>query len=470
MLEQTKRVKTKIVKVIGQNARHFLRILYRVSVIHLTKPTTYWRILRMTKKKLAYLSTHPWLTFSVDFRKAPVSLWTMLGECHSKCEHIAGVPLRPDVSEKLHAVYLAKGIGGTTAIEGNTLSEAEVLKHVQGKLEVPPSKEYLKQEIDNILQEQNRMLHHVAHGKPLPITIERLRELNRVVLHGLTLDDGVVAGEIRTYSVGVLTYRGAPWQECEYLLGKLCDWLNSPDFEPQHGLNAGHMAILKAVIAHLYIEWIHAFGDGNGRTGRLLEVQILLDSGVPSPACQLPSNHYNQTRRNYLAQLKAASESGGDIIPFIAYALSGFVDGLKEQIEYIKKLQMDVTWVSYVHDTLGHENTNASERQKQLLLDLSLLEEPLDVAKIEQLSAKIAKAYAGMNPRTCLRDIEILEKRKLIIREGKTIRANKALIAQFLPIRAKCQSKVGKAITPETSISFPPPSSQSPVVATTKAV
>jgi hypothetical protein len=131
---------------------------------------------------------------------------------------------------------------------------------------------------------------------------------------------------------------------------------------------------------------------------------------------------------------------------------------------------MDVTWVSYIHDTLGHENTNASERQKQLLLDLSLLGEPLDVAKIEQLSAKIAKAYAGMNPRTCLRDIEILEKRKLVIREGKTIRANKALIAQVLPIRAKCQSKLGKAIRPETSISFPLPSSQSPVVATTKAV
>ena len=423
-------------------------------------------ILSMTKRQLAYLSTHPWLTFSVNLGKnVPVSLWTMLGEAHSKCEHIAGVPLRPDVSQTLHAVYLAKGIGGTTAIEGNTLSEAEVLKHVQGKLEVPPSKEYLKQEIDNILREQNRMLDRVARGKPLPITVECLKELNRAVLSGLTLDDGVVPGEIRRYSVGVLTYRGAPWQECEYLLGRLCDWLNSPDFEPQAGLNAGHMAILKAIIAHLYIEWIHAFGDGNGRTGRLLEVQILLASGVPSPASQLLSNHYNQTRRNYLAQLKAASESGGNIIPFISYALSGFVDGLKEQIEYIKKLQMDVTWVSFVHDTLSQENTKAAERQKQLLLDLSDLEEPFDVAEIERLSPRIAKAYAGMNPRTSLRDVELLEKRRLIVREGKKIRANKALIAQFLPIRARCENKSNGAPTSEFPTAFPPPSARSHGVA-----
>ncbi len=28
-------------------------------------------------------------------------------------------------------------------------------------------------------------------------------------------------------------------------------------------------AILRAVLAHLYIAWIHPFGDGNGRTARL---------------------------------------------------------------------------------------------------------------------------------------------------------------------------------------------------------
>src|SRR5271157_1216126 len=198
----------------------------------------------MAKKLFEYLTTHPWLTFSVDFTHASASLWIALGECHSKCEHIAGVPLRPDIAEILHAVYLAKGVSGTTAIEGNTLSEEEVLKHVQGKLEVPPSKEYLKQEIDNILQEQNRMLERIYERSPLTLSPTRVKEINRIVLHGLFLEDEVVPGEIRTHPVGVMTYKGAPWRECDYLLTKLCDWLNGSDFEPRAGLNAGQMAIL----------------------------------------------------------------------------------------------------------------------------------------------------------------------------------------------------------------------------------
>jgi Fic family protein len=423
----------------------------------------------MTKRRFEYLSTHPWLTFTVDFRGAPVSLWTALGECHSKCEHIAGVPLRPDVAEILHRVYLAKGIGGTTAIEGNTLTEAEVLKHVEGKLEVPPSKEYLKKEIDNILQEQNRMLERVANRKTLPVSVDRLTELNKIVLRGLTLEDRVEPGEIRTYSVGVMTYKGAPWQECEYLLGRLCDWLNSSDFEPRMGLNVSHMAILKAIIAHLYIEWVHAFGDGNGRTGRLMEVQILLASGVPAPACQLLSNHYNLTRKTYLAQLKAASESGGNIIPFIGYALDGFVEGLKEQLAYIRNLQMDVAWINFVHEMLGGNNTKASERQKHLLLDLSLRKEPVDISEIDHLSPRIAKVYANMNPRTCARDLDALKQLKLVVQDGKAIRANKALIAQFLPIRAECLSK-SKSVTPDASIDFLPPSARSRSSAPMKAV
>jgi Fic family protein len=393
----------------------------------------------MTRK---YTKTHPWLAFLVDFRPAPPSFWATLGECRSKCEHLAGVPLRPDVAQKLHEVYLAKGIWGTTAIEGNTLSEEEVHQHVQGKLEVPPSKEYLKQEIDNILIESNRMLASIAAGKPLRLSAERVKKINGAVLKGLNLEEGVIPGKIRTYPVGVLTYKGAPAPDCEYLLERLCTWLASKDFEPQGGLGSAHMAILKAIIAHLYIEWIHAFGDGNGRTGRLVEVQILLSAGIPSPAAHLLSNHYNQTRSQYLAHLKAASESGGKTLPFITYALEGFLDGLRGQIAYVRRLQMEVAWINYVHEYFRHNASRSADRQKMILLDLFERDEAVLIADLDQLSPRLAKAYAGMHQRTLLRDVENLEKAKLIARKGKKISANQALIARFLPV---CAPSAGSA-------------------------
>jgi Fic family protein len=390
----------------------------------------------VTLQRRKYEESHPWLRFRVDLRNALPSFWIMLGECKSKCENISGVPLRPDIAALLNQVYLAKGAWGTTAIEGNTLSEEAVLRHVQGKLEVPPGKEYLKQEIDNIIKESNRMLDDISNRKALVISPERIMELNKIVLNGLQLGREVESGEIRKHSVGVMNYRGAPAEDCGYLLVRLCDWLNGPDFEPQAGLERLHMAILKAIIGHLYIEWIQAFGDGNGRTGRLLEVQILLASGVPSPACHLFSDHYNLTRKDYLMQLRAASESGEDVIPFMTYALTGFLEGLKGQLAYIRRLHMEVAWLNYVHEYFLHQPGKAAHRMKTLLIDIFEKELPVPVSEIDQISPKTAKAYAKLHPRTALRDVEALTDKGFLIREGKTVRANRDLIASFLPLKA----------------------------------
>ena len=95
--------------------------------------------------------THPWLTFRLDLRPVPHTLWMLVGEARSKCEHIAGVPLRPEDAQGLYEVYLTKGVHATTSIEGNTLSEDEVRKRVEGKLTLPKSREYLGREVDNVV-------------------------------------------------------------------------------------------------------------------------------------------------------------------------------------------------------------------------------------------------------------------------------------------------------------------------------
>ena len=45
---------------------------------------------------------------------------------------------------------------------------------------------------------------------PLSLDVERVKYLNRRVLQNLELDGYTVAGEIRTHSVGVAMYKGAP--------------------------------------------------------------------------------------------------------------------------------------------------------------------------------------------------------------------------------------------------------------------
>jgi hypothetical protein len=77
-----------------------------------------------------------------------------------------------------------------------------------------------------------------------------------------------------------------------------------------------------------------------------------------------------------------ASESGGDAIPFITYALNGFLVGLKSQLAHIGKLQMEFAWLNYIHDSFRHESSKAAHRQKALLLDLFAKEGAVPIAKL----------------------------------------------------------------------------------------
>jgi len=386
---------------------------------------------------LTYQRTHPWISFQLDLRQAPPGLWIALGEAASKCEHLSRVPLRPGTSQLLHRLYLAKGVAATTAIEGNTLSEEDVLKAVEGKLDVPPSKAYLKQEVENIIEACNLIGNQLASGTLPPLTPKLMHDYNRQVLNRLPLEEGVIPGNLRTYSVVVgNVYRGAPAEDCDHLLERLCEWLNGADFKPREGMDAIY-AILKAVVSHLYLAWTHPFGDGNGRTARLIEFHILLSAGVPSPAAHLFSNHYNLTKAEYYRQLDRASKSGGDLIPFLNYALRGFVDGLREQLEFVWAQQWDVVWRNYVHERFKDRNSATDTRRRHLALDLGAKGDWVPTADIQELTPQLARAYANKTAKTVQRDLNALHEMGLIVREQRRVRAKREVILSFLPLRLR---------------------------------
>lgn len=388
----------------------------------------------MTKER-QYERSHPWLTFSADLRSASPELWLMLGECQSKCEHLARYPLRPEVAEEIHRMYLAKGVLATTAIEGNTLSEEEVRQIIEGTLKLPPSREYLEQEVSNIIDECNRILGEIEGGKELTLNTERIEEINRTVLDKLQVEENVVPGKIRRHEVVVAVYKGAPAEDCKFLLDQLCDWLNDKNY---FGTPADSRAIvsgiLKAVLAHLYLAWIHPFGDGNGRTARLVEFQILISYRVPSPAAQLLSNHYYSTRTEYYRQLHLASKTN-DILPFIIYAVRGFLDGLKAQLEIVKKYVVDQVWNNYVADQFVDKTKPTDIRRRILIEDLSKVKEPkaIPYQQVPLISPRVAQLYANKAGRTLTRDLQELYKMRLVTYDKGLIRARKEEISAFIP-------------------------------------
>jgi len=378
-----------------------------------------------------YLKTHPWLSFVFDPGRLAPTDWMLLGEAQSKCLHVAGVPLKPAISKEMHKVYLAKGALATTALEGNTLSEDQARKRLDGVLQLPPSKEYLGKEIDNVITAFNFILSAIHEGRGATLSAGEILEYNRLALDNLEVEEGVVPGEVRTHPVGVGRYQCPEARDCPSLLGKYVAWLNEMHLVEGWEIASG---ILKAIVAHIYLAWIHPFGDGNGRTARLIEYKILLSVGIPTPSAHILSNHYNQTRTQYYRELDKASKSGGDVTSFIRYALRGMVDGLKEQLDNIRSQQWAISWTDYIHERFKGQDTKAAVRRRRLMLDLSeRFDASVEIARIPDISPRLAAEYHGATAKTYARDINVLVSMDLLEKKGKKIRARREAILAFLP-------------------------------------
>jgi Fic family protein len=199
-------------------------------------------------------------------------------------------------------------------------------------------------------------------------------------------------------------------------------------------------AIIRAIVAHVYIAWIHPFADGNGRTARLIEVQILMSSRVPSPAAHLLSNHYNKTRTEYYRNLDAARK---DLISFLVYAINGFRDGLRDQISTVRREQWEIAWINHVHKLFDKLKGRPHDRRKHLIIDLSKNPEPVPFSKLREISPRVAVDYKGRSYRTLLRDINELIRMDLVAfdKQAKAWRAKREIILAFLPVRASASDE-----------------------------
>ncbi|MFH0771817.1 MAG: Fic family protein [Candidatus Omnitrophota bacterium] len=382
------------------------------------------------------MDKYPWITFEVNLKSLPFHTWIKLGECLSKCEHIAQVPLRPDTAIEMHKVYLAKGVCATTSIEGNTLSEAEVRQIIEKKLTLPESREYLKQEVDNILQLCNEIIDNMSEGKKLVIDLNEIRRFNKIILQNVPCPDYAIPGQFRTVAVGAGVYKAVNHEDINESMVTLCDWLNS-DYFNKPNMHPVISSIIKAITAHLYIEWIHPFGDGNGRVGRLLEYAILIYSGVPSPAGHLLSNHYNATRNEYYRHLDLAGKKR-DICDFITYAAQGFRDGLVEQLQYIFKQVLETSWDNFIYETFREHKRSERpmKRMRTLMLALSHQQEPAARDKLVMLSPKIIELYKNASSMMLSRDLNELTRLDLIEKTDRGYRAKIEKMLTFIPPRA----------------------------------
>ncbi len=357
----------------------------------------------------------------------------ILGQCESLITSVLNTPIDPTYFKEIKGVALIKGVQATTAIEGNTLTEDEIKKVSNGE-KLPPSKEYQEIEVKNILTAFYDLVNKVMSGdSDKLITPDLLCSFHRMIGAGLGDHFEAIPGKFRFGSNNVIVgkYRGAEGVDVECLIESLCDFLRT-QFRFERGDHNFMDVIIEAIVAHVYIELIHPFGDGNGRTGRLVEFYILLRGGMPDIALHILSNHYNLTRPDYYRQLQRSSETK-DLTEFIRYAIIGLRDGLVEVLKKIQKSQTQITWIKYIYDVfdglpVGKEET--FKRKRTLALEMPIHKKAL-LAEIPDLTIKLAKLYGQVSLKTIQRDAEEITSLGIFVKEGDKYEANISLLNEM---------------------------------------
>ena len=217
---------------------------------------------------------------------------------------------------RLRKLSHVRTIRGTTAIEGNTLTEDQVTAVLAGRRVVAP-----RREIDEV-KGAHRAYEKIETFNPY--SVKDLLKAHALMTKGLVERPG----EFRTCAVGVMNGAGfvvhlAPrFELVPGLMDDLFAWLEESE-EPM---------LIKSCVFHWCFEDIHPFVDGNGRMGRLWQT-ALLGSWNPLFYAAPVENIVWAHQAEYYAAIRAVEENGLDVAPFIEFMLDKILRTLKAKGE-----------------------------------------------------------------------------------------------------------------------------------------
>jgi hypothetical protein len=123
---------------------------------------------------------------------------------------------------------------------------------------------------------------------------------------------------------------------------------------------------------------------------------------------------------------------------------------LRSQLQVIQQQQLLVAWRDYVYEHFRDKSGKINERLRKLVLDLSVQKEPYPLAKLDQVSPRMAGLYATKTQKTIRRDVAELLKANLIRRESDGYVANKdhALVSAGAEPEERVEEKMKTANQP----------------------
>ncbi|MFN8359803.1 MAG: Fic family protein [Candidatus Kapaibacterium sp.] len=235
----------------------------------------------------------------------------------------------PKVFFQLKHIFHTLESIGSARIEGNNTTIAE---YIETKLSDETNVQPSIREIQNI---EKAMIFIENNVMDSPINRVFISEIHKIIVDGLLPaprgEGDANPGSYRKVNLKInkSSHQPPDWIRVEEYMSELFNFINKADSPKYH--------LLKAAIAHHRFVWIHPFGNGNGRTVRLLTYAMLVKTGFKVHVGGIinPTAVFCSNRNDYYANLSEA-DTGTDegVLAWSEYVLRG----LKVEIEKIDKL------------------------------------------------------------------------------------------------------------------------------------
>jgi Fic family protein len=228
-------------------------------------------------------------------------------------------------------MYVRKEAVLSSQIEG-TQSSLQDLLAAEAKL----FNTDLPRDVDEVLNYVTAMNHGLARLKDLPVSVRLIREIHEKLMDGVR-GGKLQPGELRISqnwigptgsTLGTASFVPPPHTIVPEALGDLERFLHGDSRIPP---------LVKTALAHVQLETIHPFLDGNGRVGRLLITFLLTEQKILSKPVLYLSHYFKRNRSAYYEHLQAVRERGA-WEEWLTFFLQGVIDVAGEATETARKV------------------------------------------------------------------------------------------------------------------------------------
>ena len=240
-------------------------------------------------------------------------------------------------------------------------------------------------------------IQYIVEHKDEPLTEELLLTIHRLMTEK-TLDILEDAGRFRTNDKvvvadmveGDIIYTPPSFQEIPEFVESLCDFFNNDN--PRTFIHP----IIRGIIVHFMLAFMHPFVDGNGRTARALFYWYMLKEGYKLTEYMSISRVIAKSKSNYEKAFRYVENDGNDMGYFVAYNLGALEKSFQQLRDYIQRKQREKRAASFF---MMAGNIN----QRQALVLQRLKEEPDTIFTVKDVQEQFS--VSSMTARKDLSDL-----------------------------------------------------------------